>query len=196
MFVKKLVDMATKKPGSSISSLRADDVDPRLVFHYGIPAGSGTLAYDPIQKILAIATKDGRIKLFGRDNTQALLESSESVPSKFLQFFENRGILLNVNLLNHIEVWDIERKQLAHICDFNDEITSFTIMQRCSFMYVGNASGNVSVLRLDQEPLNLVNMQYNIPISASRGENISYFSLPSPIYSTFYEFSHYQCYPS
>ncbi|KAG9442957.1 hypothetical protein H6P81_018811 [Aristolochia fimbriata] len=167
MFVKKLVDMATKKPASSLSSLRADDVDPRLVFHYGIPAGSSTLAYDPIQKILAISTKDGRIKLFGRDNTQTLLESSESVSSKILQFLDNRGILLNVNVLNHIEVWDIENKQLAHIYDYKDEITSFMVMQRCSFVYVGNASGNVSVLRLDQEPLHLVNMQYHIPSSAS-----------------------------
>jgi hypothetical protein len=29
--------------------------------------------------------RDGRIKLFGRDNTQALLESPEAEPSKFLQ---------------------------------------------------------------------------------------------------------------
>lgn len=32
-----------------------------------------------------IILRDGRIKLLGRDNTQALLESVNAVPSKFLQ---------------------------------------------------------------------------------------------------------------
>ena len=31
--------------------------------------------------------RDGRIKLFGRDNTQALLQSTEAEPTKFLQVF-------------------------------------------------------------------------------------------------------------
>ncbi|RVW32921.1 hypothetical protein CK203_088041 [Vitis vinifera] len=70
--------------------------------------GSILFAYDSIQKILAIATRDGRIKLFGKDNTQALLESNETVPSKFLQFIENQGILLNVTAENHIEASILE----------------------------------------------------------------------------------------
>lgn len=32
-----------------------------------------------------IFLRDGRVKLFGKDNTQALLESNGTVPSKFLQ---------------------------------------------------------------------------------------------------------------
>ncbi|MQL92976.1 hypothetical protein Taro_025611 [Colocasia esculenta] len=76
---------AEKRPAAASGGLRAEDIDPRLVFHYGVPAGSNSLAYDPIQKIIAIATTDGRIKLFGTGNTQALLESVDATPSKFLQ---------------------------------------------------------------------------------------------------------------
>lgn len=43
--------------GSSADGLKASDVDPRLVFHQGIPSGGAKFAYDTIQKILALSTK-------------------------------------------------------------------------------------------------------------------------------------------
>ncbi|XP_010266195.1 PREDICTED: uncharacterized protein LOC104603774 isoform X3 [Nelumbo nucifera] len=172
MFVKKLVEKASKKPaGGNFNGIKSDDVNPRLVFHYGIPAGSISLAYDSIQKILAISTKDGRIKLFGKSNTQALLESNEAVPSKFLKFIENQGILLNVTIQNRIEVWDIRRKQLSHVHSFKEEITSLTVIQQTLYMYVGDSGGNISVLKLDQESCQLVQMKYYIPFSATHGNN-------------------------
>ncbi|KAK3224305.1 hypothetical protein Dsin_011330 [Dipteronia sinensis] len=177
MFVKKLVEKASiKKPGGggiSSDGLKSSDVDPRVVFHYGIPTGSNMFAYDPIHKILAISTKDGRIKLYGKDNTQALLESSEAVSSKFLQFLQNEGILLNVTSTNRIEVWDIDKKLLSHVHVCKEEITSFTVMQHSSYMYVGDSTGNVSVLKIDLEPCQIVKMKYTIPLSASHGNEVS-----------------------
>ncbi|MCL7023552.1 hypothetical protein MKW94_030800 [Papaver nudicaule] len=170
MFVKKLVEKASKKPGGgSLSSLKSDDVNPRVVFHYGIPAGAITLAYDSIQNILAISTKDGRIKLLGKDNTQAILDSSDPIPCKFLQFVENEGVLINVTAQNHFEVWDVESKQLSHVHRFKQEITSFTVIQHTAYMYIGNSLGNVSVWKLDQERNHILQMRYNIPISVSHG---------------------------
>ncbi|KAA8547593.1 hypothetical protein F0562_004022 [Nyssa sinensis] len=170
MFVKKFVEKASlKKPGGNLDGLKCDDVSPRLAFHYGIPTGSILLAYDSIQKILAVSTIDGRIKLYGKDNTQALLESTGTVPSKFLQFIDNQGILLNVNTNNHIEVWDIDRKLLSHVHVHKEEITSFTVMHRSIYMYVGDSVGNISVLKLDQGTCSIVQMKYNIPVAASHG---------------------------
>ncbi|XP_052190065.1 uncharacterized protein LOC127799878 isoform X2 [Diospyros lotus] len=169
MFVKKLVEKASKKHGGIVDGLKSEDIDPRLVFHYGVPSGSVILAYDSIQQILAISTKDGRIKLYGKGNTQAILESPETIASKFLEFFENQGILLNVNANNQIEVWDLERNFLSHVHDFKDDITSFTVMQQSLYMFVGDSVGNVSVLKLDQEPCNIIQMKYRIPLFASHG---------------------------
>ncbi|KAH0969076.1 hypothetical protein GBA52_029058 [Prunus armeniaca] len=157
----------SKQPGGNSDGLKGGDIDPRLLFHYGIPSGCNMLAYDPIQKILAVSSKDGRIKLFGKDNTQALLESVNAVPSKFLQFVENQGILVNVNSKNHIEIWDIEKNLLADVHAFEEDITSFTVMQHSLYMYVGNSAGNVRVLKLEQE--HIVQMKYTIPYSASHG---------------------------
>ncbi|XP_007046503.2 PREDICTED: uncharacterized protein LOC18610648 isoform X2 [Theobroma cacao] len=169
MFVKKLVEKASKKPGGNSDGLKASDVDPHMVFHYGIPLGCCMLAYDSIQKILAISTMDGRIKLFGRDNSQALLESDDMVPSKFMEVMQNQGILVNVNYKNHIEVWDLDKKLLSHVHVFKEEITSFTVMQSGPYMYVGDSVGNIKVLKIDQELCHVVQMKYAIPFSASHG---------------------------
>ncbi|WVZ11788.1 hypothetical protein V8G54_016318 [Vigna mungo] len=154
MFVKKLVEKASikKAVGNSVDGLKASDVEPRLVFHQGVPSGGTKFAYDNIQKILALSTKDGRIKLFGKDNAQVLLESREPVPSKFLQ------------------VWDIDKKLLIDVFIVKEEITCFSVLQHSFFMYVGFSNGNIAVLSLDQQPWHVVRMKYSIPLSASYGE--------------------------
>ncbi|XP_071735341.1 uncharacterized protein [Rutidosis leptorrhynchoides] len=168
MFVKKLVEIASlKKPGVNADALKSDAVDPHHVFHYGIPAGCKLLAQDPIQKILAMSTIDGRIKLFGQDNTQAVLESPEAVRSKFLQFVHNQPFLINVTANDHIEVWDIDTKALAHVHVYKEQITAFSVLQHTFYMYVGDSSGDVSVLKFDKELSNISQMNYRIPFSAS-----------------------------
>ncbi|CAH8274228.1 unnamed protein product [Arabidopsis lyrata] len=173
MFVKKLVEIAAKKPGgSSTEGLRANDVEPRVALHYGIPSGSHVFAYDPIQKILAVSTKDGRIKLFGKDQTQALLVSEETSTSRFLEFVQNQGILLNVNAKNQIEVWDLDKKLLSHVHHFKGEITSFRVMQHTPYFYVGDSSGNVSVFKIEQDSNQVIQMEYTIPYLASNGSPV------------------------
>ncbi|KAL6559585.1 hypothetical protein OROGR_004702 [Orobanche gracilis] len=171
VFVKKLVEKASMKkyPGFS-DSLRPDDVNPRLVFHYGIPSGSTLLAYDSIQQILAIPAKDGQIKLFGKDGSQALLESSETILSKFLLFIGNQGVLVNVNASNQIEVWDLHKKCVAAIHYFEKEITSFAAMRSGAYLYAGDASGNVTILKLHEDPCHIEPMKYHIPLSVSYGK--------------------------
>lgn len=39
--------------------------------------------------------------------------------------------------------------------------------------YVGDCNGTISVLKLDKEPWNVVQMKYCIPLSASHGEETS-----------------------
>ncbi|KZV18927.1 hypothetical protein F511_17833 [Dorcoceras hygrometricum] len=171
-FVKKLVEKASsKKPGVLSDTLKPDDVDPRLVFHYGIPSSSFLLEYNSIRQILAIATKDGQIKLYGKYGSQALLESSEAVPSKILLFMENQGVLVNVNVNNHIEVWDIDTNCLSTFHCYEKDITSIGAMWHTPYLYIGDSSGYISVLRVDQEQQYIEQMKYHIPLSASHGKH-------------------------
>nr|CAE03092.2 OSJNBa0017B10.7 [Oryza sativa Japonica Group] len=189
MFVRKLVEKASKKHRiGGISGLRAEDVSPRLAFHYGVPADAALLAYDPALHVLAVAIRNGQIKLFGRDNTQALLQSPSPVPSKFLRFAEGQRVLLNVNAKNQIEaslfsdlsvlvwlnvvsflIWDIDTKKLCYVHPFEKEITAFSVLQNSFYIYVGDSFGNVSLLKLDLGQTCLVDMPYWIPFSESYG---------------------------
>ncbi|KAK3143970.1 hypothetical protein QOZ80_4AG0307250 [Eleusine coracana subsp. coracana] len=170
MFVKKLVEKASKKQYSaSISSLRAEDVSPRLAFHYGVPGDAALLAYDPILHVLAVATRNGQIKLFGRDNTQVLLQCPGPLSSKFLRFVEGHGVLLNVNTRNQIEVWDIDTKKLCYVHPFEKEVTAISVLQKSFYIYVGDNSGSVSLLKLDLAQRCLSDMPYWIPFAESYG---------------------------
>ncbi|XP_019172350.1 PREDICTED: uncharacterized protein LOC109167711 [Ipomoea nil] len=162
----KHVEKASSK--KSVGNL---NVNPRLAYHYGVPPGALLLAYDSIQKILALSTKDGRIKLFGKDGAQALLESPNIVPSKFLQFMENQGFLIKINVDNHIEVWNVDQKSLSNIHEFKRDITSFKIIQHTPYMYIGDSLGYVWVLEFEKELCNVVRMKYRIPFSESHGNS-------------------------
>uniref|UniRef100_A0A804MBU6 Lethal giant larvae (Lgl)-like C-terminal domain-containing protein n=1 Tax=Zea mays TaxID=4577 RepID=A0A804MBU6_MAIZE len=174
MFVKKLVERASKKQHiGSISSLRPENVSPRLAFHYGVPADAALLAYDPVLHVLAVATRNGQIKLFGRDNTQALLQSPSPLPSRFLQFAEGQGVLLNVNTQNQIEVWDIDAKKLCYLHPAEKAITAFSVLQKSFYIYVGDSSGSVSPLKLDLAQRCLADLPYWIPFTESYGSTTS-----------------------
>ncbi|KAL5099676.1 hypothetical protein RYX36_004003, partial [Vicia faba] len=160
--------------GNSLDGLKARDVDPRLIFHHGVPSCATNFTCHSIHNILALSTNDGRIKLFGKDNAQVLHESNKPVPSKFLQFILNQDILINVTSNNHIEVWDIDKKLLCDLYIVKEEITSFAIIQHSLYMYIGVSSGNVSVLKLDQN-WHVVKMNYSIPLSASFGNSTEVF---------------------
>lgn len=168
MFVKKLISKSGKKCPILAGTLKSSDLEPSLAGHYGVPTTSTTLTFDSIQCILAIASRDGRIKLFGADEAQVLLQSPNPTSCKFLQFLQNQGILLNVTSRNDIEVWDVDKKELAHVYSCK-EITAFTVLQGSPFMYIGDAKGNVSVLQFDRELKQISCMQYYIPISITHG---------------------------
>ncbi|RAL46465.1 hypothetical protein DM860_004744 [Cuscuta australis] len=175
MFVKKLVEKASfnhhKKPVGKSDGIKPEDVNPHLVYHYGVPQGALLLAHDSIQNILAISTKDGRIKVFGKDGAQALLESPHMLPSKFLQFMENQGFLIKLNADNHIEVWDVEQKSLSIVHDLERDITALTIIQHTPYIYVGDSLGCVWVFKLEKQPCHVEKMKYHIPFSASHGNS-------------------------
>nr|GMC62540.1 uncharacterized protein LOC109167710 isoform X1 [Ipomoea batatas] len=165
----KIQSSNTRNSLGNVDGLKPDDVNPRLVYHYGVPPGALLLSYDSIQKILAISTKDGRIKVFGKDGAQALLESPNIVPSKFMQ------------------VWDVDQKSLSNVHEFKRDITSFKIIQHTPYMYIGDSLGYVWILKLEKEPCNLCVISLFIPLdnphignSNEDGDNAIVEILPQP----------------
>ncbi|XP_073394208.1 uncharacterized protein [Physcomitrium patens] len=71
-----------KVPTGTLSNAQ---LNLRLSFHHGVFGTASILAFDPIQRLLEVASVDGRIKIFGGAGVEAFFQSSTRVPCKFLK---------------------------------------------------------------------------------------------------------------
>ncbi|KAF8396949.1 hypothetical protein HHK36_018585 [Tetracentron sinense] len=144
-------------------SLTLTDLNLRITLHYGIPSSASVLAFDPIQRLLAIGTLDGRIKVIGGDNIEGLLISPKQLPYKNLEFLQNQGFLISVSKENDIQVWDLEHRCIACCLQWESNITAFSVIYGTHFMYVGDEYGSISVLKYDAEEGKLLQLPYHVP---------------------------------
>lgn len=107
----------------------------RLSFHHGVFGTASILAFDPIQRLLEVASVDGRIKIFGGAGVEAFFQSSTRVPCKFLKFTSG-GQLVHINAENDVEVWDLEKQTLGCSLRWESKITAFTEIPGTQFMLI------------------------------------------------------------
>ncbi|PPE02248.1 hypothetical protein GOBAR_DD00707 [Gossypium barbadense] len=139
------------------------NLNPRLTVHYGIPATASILACDLIQRLVAVGTLDGRIKVIGGDYVEALLVSPKHIPFKNLEFLQNQGFLVSVSNENEIQVWDLGQRQIASSIKWESNITAFKAIHGTSYMYLGDEHGMVYVLKYDADQRKLTNLPYYVP---------------------------------
>nr|XP_017241740.1 PREDICTED: uncharacterized protein LOC108214315 isoform X2 [Daucus carota subsp. sativus] len=138
------------------------DLQPCVAIHYGIPSAASILAFDPFQRLLAIATSDGRIKVIGGDNIEALLIAPRPSSFKNLEFLHNQGFLVSVSNENEVQVWDLEYRCIAAHTQWESNITAFCTVYGFPYMYVGDEYGFLSVLKFDAQEGNLQQLPYYI----------------------------------
>ncbi|KAJ1292534.1 hypothetical protein BS78_02G398800 [Paspalum vaginatum] len=141
-------------------------MDAQIAIHCGVPYTASLLAFDPVQRLLALATLDGRIKIFGGDNIEGLLISPKSVPYKFLQFITNQGLLVAISNENQIQVWNLEFRQLFHSSQWDVNITAFAVIEGTFMMYLGDENGLLSVLKYDVDDGKLQRLPYSVHIQS------------------------------
>ncbi|XP_059072643.1 uncharacterized protein LOC131062006 isoform X1 [Cryptomeria japonica] len=169
MFAKRLLQKAVavaqvNQSGLLQGGLRPDDLNLHVTLHYGIPSTSSLLSFDPFQRILAVATLDGRTKIIGGAGIECLLDSPLELPCKFLEFMNNEGYLVSISNQNDIQVWDLNRRALACYIQWESNITAFTVIQGTSCMYLGDDLGNVAVVKYKKEKGEISRMPYHIPV--------------------------------
>ncbi|GFP92179.1 syntaxin-binding protein 5-like [Phtheirospermum japonicum] len=136
MFTKRLFQKAVHRHQRQEKGLlTSDDVNIRINVHYGIPSTASILAFDSIQRLLAIGTLDGRIKVIGGDNIEGLLISPKLLPYKYLEFLQNQGFLVSITNDNDIQVWNLERRSIACTLQWESNVTAFSVISGSSFMY-------------------------------------------------------------
>ncbi|MED6192301.1 hypothetical protein PIB30_008823 [Stylosanthes scabra] len=139
------------------------DFDPRVLLHFGVPSTASILAFDRVQRLLAVGTLDGRIKVFGGDNIEGILYSSKHTAFKNLEFLDNRGFLASVSSGNEIQVWDLESRQIASALQWESAITAFSVIYGTSYMYIGTEHGMVYVLKFIAESRTIDILPYYVP---------------------------------
>ncbi|KAL3834832.1 hypothetical protein ACJIZ3_009568 [Penstemon smallii] len=153
----------SSKPNVPNQSMTLSELAPRVSVHYGIPLTASVLAFDPIQRLLAIGTLDGRIKVIGGDNIEGLLISPKALPFKNLEFLQNQGFLVSVSNENEIQVWDLEKRIISTSLQWESNITAFSVICGTQYMYVGDEYGYLSVLKYDAEEGKIDQLTYHVP---------------------------------
>ncbi|CAK9858240.1 unnamed protein product [Sphagnum jensenii] len=146
-----------------VGRLSKEDLQPRLSVHQGIPATASILAFEPVQRVLAVASLDGRIKLFGLPGLEILLQSPTPAPGKFLKFMNNGEQLVQITTQNNIEIWNLEKQELACSLKWEHDITAIATLQGTPYMYIGDENGTVSVLQCEDGGQQATQMAYCIP---------------------------------
>ncbi|KAK8593214.1 hypothetical protein V6N12_045298 [Hibiscus sabdariffa] len=95
------------------------NLNPRLIVHYGIPATASILACDIVQRLVAVGTLDGRIKVIGGEYAEALLASPKNTPFKNLEVIDadRSGIwyLGDEYGMVYVIKYDAEQRKLAYL---------------------------------------------------------------------------------
>lgn len=164
MFAKRLLKKAVQLHQRKVQhgDLTKEDLDPRIAIHYGIPSTASVLAFDPIQRLLAIGTLDGRIKVIGGDGIEGLLISPKQMPYKNLEFLQNKGYIVSISNDNDIQVWDLENRIIADSLQWASNITSFSVISGSHFIYIGDEHGLMSVMKFEAEDGKLFQLPYHI----------------------------------
>jgi hypothetical protein len=86
--------------GSVTDRLQLSDLNSQknlLAGLSGIPVTADSCAYEPIQRLLAVGTSDGRIKIFGQEGVErAVLSTRGAKATRQLQFLFNRGVFVRL----------------------------------------------------------------------------------------------------
>ena len=116
-------------------------VDPRIVQEYGTTHSATCVAYDPVQRLLAVGVDTG-VKVLGADGLSVLLATRHHLePAKIVRFARSVGRVVRVSVESGICVWDLKSQTLLASTRWQSEVTAIVGLRRSNFLMVGDADG-------------------------------------------------------
>lgn len=82
------------------------------VARHGFPENPTSLAFDPVQKIAAIGTKSGAIRIFGRPGVDVWAQHEPAFAVTQIKFIINQGALITVTADESIHLWSLRGPNL------------------------------------------------------------------------------------
>lgn len=163
------------------STLTDDDCLYRQTLHHGAVPGACAIAFDSVQGLMAVGTKDGHVKVSGKTGVEVLLVPTSHAPVECMAFSQGRGLLAVGTGAGMVYVWDIskqpprrvrtdEGKPGVDLC--GPSPTSLHVPLGSELLFIGTSANSVMFLKLSEAELadNTVTAEELEPDAAEGGE--------------------------
>ncbi|XP_031793510.1 syntaxin-binding protein 5 isoform X3 [Sarcophilus harrisii] len=137
---------------------------------HGFPYQPSALAFDPVQKILAVGTQTGALRLFGRPGVECYCQHDSGAAVIQLQFLINEGALVSALADDTLHLWNLRQKRPAilHSLKFSRERITFCHLPfQSKWLYVGTERGNIHIVNVESFTLSGYVIMWNKAIELS-----------------------------
>ncbi|CAI4230059.1 unnamed protein product [Auanema sp. JU1783] len=179
------MDKAKRRLASALDGFRSNhskmdiSVDERVnsehcclkkVVRFGFPDESRCLAYDPVQRLLAIGTEHGTVRIIGEVGVDHILRHGTDHGVNHIQFVINDGSLITACSNDMIHLWNYRLKvpEIKLSIEMNKEnVSTIHLPMNSKYLYVGTIKGNVYFVSLDTFQLSPYVIMWNKAIDLS-----------------------------
>ncbi|XP_010862230.2 syntaxin-binding protein 5a isoform X2 [Esox lucius] len=182
--IRKVLDGLKEQASSSASSVQSGAPENNLMqetlqsenfqlcktVRHGFPYQPSAMAHDPVQKILAIGTQSGALRLFGRPGVECYCQHESGAAVISLQFLINEGALVSALADDSVHLWNLRQKRPAilHSLKFNRERITFVHLPfQSKWLYIGTEKGNIHIVNVESFTLSGYVIMWNKAIELS-----------------------------
>ncbi|XP_051157410.1 syntaxin-binding protein 5 [Leptopilina boulardi] len=154
-----------------VENLRAENFQLKKTFRHGFPYQPTALAFDPVQKLLAIGTKSGSLQILGRPGVDINVSHDNYAAVTQLQFIINEGSLISATADDALHLWSFRQKipQIVQSLKFNSErITCMHLPLQSKWLYIGTERGNIYFLHVETFVISGYVINWNKAIEVTR----------------------------
>uniref|UniRef100_A0A7E4VTT2 V-SNARE coiled-coil homology domain-containing protein n=1 Tax=Panagrellus redivivus TaxID=6233 RepID=A0A7E4VTT2_PANRE len=179
------MDRARKKLASAIDGIRNFNtkielnVDERIspdncslneIVRHGFPDDARCIAYDPVQKLIAIGAGHGTVRLLGQSGVDYLLKHETTEAVIHIAFLVNEGGLVTVQRDDTIHLWNYRQHtpEIVNSMQMSKErVTCLHLPFQSKWLYIGTDKGNVYFVCLANFELSTYLINWNKAIDLS-----------------------------
>ncbi|KRZ15476.1 Syntaxin-binding protein 5 [Trichinella pseudospiralis] len=155
----------------SVETLTPEDFAVSEIACHGFPYQPTCLAYDPVQKLIAIGTQCGAIRILGQPGVNVSIRHPNKSSVIQLQFIFNEGAVISLCSDCCIHMWNIrlKRPEIVHSLRFTREkLTLMYLPFQSNWLYLGTEKGNVHVVSIETFTLSGYVINWNKAIDMSQ----------------------------
>ncbi|XP_028993302.1 syntaxin-binding protein 5-like isoform X9 [Betta splendens] len=137
---------------------------------HGFPYQPTALAFDPVQKLLAIGSRSGGVRILGRPGVDCYCQHESGSAVLQLQFLINEGALVTACADDTLHLWNLRQRRPAvlHSLKFNRERVTFCHLPfQSKWLYVGTERGNTHIVNIESFILSGYVIMWNKAIELS-----------------------------